>query len=555
LLTLKRDKNTINLNDQVSIKNMINKQKLIGILQVGLASLVLFFLTSIFVGAADPVERIIVTPTPNISTLPVDAAWPHFEYYPVPPLSANYMIIEHDVCGLFTDYSNQWRFIPTETDNEWFSVLDATETTNLDISTCAVNCEAIHNPAVVCSVTEACNGDIELRLRTDNDPEETSWTLENSTGQIIAADSYNLWEGYRTFTYDWTLDPGNYTFTISDSRGDGFGCCSPYYQLTDGCSTTFKYTNGNYGSEESFDFCIPSPGGQEGKVYNTNEDSWVGWGDGSDIYKYEGYFDETGTNFLGYKSSCGTSEFTVTYECIDWDDPASFPACRACDGGNPGDIDGDNCNVCGIEDISHDQFDGGSGYDTYDGPWTHDDYASFDDPPEIYIKTTTNTIRGCKKGTSPAPLNGETYYGSCTQEVETDQQEVECYGAQVYSGETGYTSHYCASNQAHPTDLCKDYKLSGDPPEWVWTGTYHHCVYCVLEMCNRAYSTVGCTSTYREPDSQYSWSRPPEGRWYGGSCYIDVHYDNPYPCGDGWGASLGSGSYSSVSYWQYYPGN
>jgi subtilisin family serine protease len=98
--------------------------------------------------------------------------------------------------------------------------------------------------------------DVTLALTTDNYGSETSWTLKNNlTGATVASGS-----GYgnnTTINRVFQLANGNYTFTISDSYGDGI-CCSygnGSYRLADGNNATIK-TGGAYGSGESVTFCI-----------------------------------------------------------------------------------------------------------------------------------------------------------------------------------------------------------------------------------------------------------------------------------------------------------
>ena len=100
--------------------------------------------------------------------------------------------------------------------------------------------------------------DVVLTLKFDNYPEETSWTLKDSSGATVDSQSYTSTQGdgstvTKTFT---GLAAGSYTFTISDAYGDGI-CCSygsGNYSLKSG-SVTFK-TGSNFGSSESTTFCI-----------------------------------------------------------------------------------------------------------------------------------------------------------------------------------------------------------------------------------------------------------------------------------------------------------
>ncbi len=106
----------------------------------------------------------------------------------------------------------------------------------------------------VCSGVSACDGNITLNLLTDNYGSETSWTLKNSVGTTVQSGS-----GYgnnTTYTLNWNLAEGEYTFTINDSYGDGI-CCTygnGSYSLTDGCGNTLV-SGGSFTSSEVTAFC------------------------------------------------------------------------------------------------------------------------------------------------------------------------------------------------------------------------------------------------------------------------------------------------------------
>lgn len=109
--------------------------------------------------------------------------------------------------------------------------------------------------------TPSCVGNnVTLTLVTDNYGSETSWTLTNSSGATVESGS-----GYannQTYTYNWNLADGNYTFTINDSYGDGI-CCSygnGSYSLVSG-SDNIK-SGGSFTSSEATNFC--TTGGSTG---------------------------------------------------------------------------------------------------------------------------------------------------------------------------------------------------------------------------------------------------------------------------------------------------
>lgn len=101
-----------------------------------------------------------------------------------------------------------------------------------------------------------------LTITLDNYPEETSWTVQNSSGTTVASGAYSTANpDGSTVNETINLGAGDYTFTINDSYGDGI-CCSygnGSYTLSSG-STTIA-SGGAFGSSESTNFCISSGGG------------------------------------------------------------------------------------------------------------------------------------------------------------------------------------------------------------------------------------------------------------------------------------------------------
>ncbi|MEL6256311.1 MAG: hypothetical protein AAFR87_30185 [Bacteroidota bacterium] len=79
---------------------------------------------------------------------------------------------------------------------------------------------------------------IEIRIQADYYAYETGWSLSNSGGTVLSVSS-NTYSSYDYNTYTYTGDPDDFTFTITDSYGDGI-CCSygsGYYEiLVDGTS-------------------------------------------------------------------------------------------------------------------------------------------------------------------------------------------------------------------------------------------------------------------------------------------------------------------------------
>ena len=113
------------------------------------------------------------------------------------------------------------------------------------------------NPPANCEV-----GDIYLTITFDNYPEETAWTLKNSGGTTVASASYsNANPDGSTINETFTgLAVDDYTFTITDSYGDGI-CCSygsGSYTLSSDAGTIVS--GGSFGSSEATPFCIEDGG-------------------------------------------------------------------------------------------------------------------------------------------------------------------------------------------------------------------------------------------------------------------------------------------------------
>jgi hypothetical protein len=102
-------------------------------------------------------------------------------------------------------------------------------------------------------------GDITLDITFDNYPEETSWELKDSEGNIIDSASYTAADtpdGSNFNKVFANLPTGNYTFTIKDRIGDGI-CCSygeGSYSLSS--ASGLIASGGEFGREESITFCV-----------------------------------------------------------------------------------------------------------------------------------------------------------------------------------------------------------------------------------------------------------------------------------------------------------
>ncbi|HPT03344.1 MAG TPA: T9SS type A sorting domain-containing protein [Bacteroidales bacterium] len=93
-----------------------------------------------------------------------------------------------------------------------------------------------------------------VKIKTDNNPQETTWTITDASGAIIASGGPYT-NAATTYTQDVNLDFGTcYQFTIYDAGGNGI-CCkngNGYYKVTSGSTTIESGTQ--FGSSESAQF-------------------------------------------------------------------------------------------------------------------------------------------------------------------------------------------------------------------------------------------------------------------------------------------------------------
>ncbi len=104
------------------------------------------------------------------------------------------------------------------------------------------------------------NGAIDLSITLDNYPEETGWTITNANGTVVASENYSS-SNPDGSTVNETIDnlaAGTYTFTITDSFGDGICCSYGNGSYTLSSSSGNIATGGDFDSEESTEFCIGS---------------------------------------------------------------------------------------------------------------------------------------------------------------------------------------------------------------------------------------------------------------------------------------------------------
>jgi len=95
----------------------------------------------------------------------------------------------------------------------------------------------------------------DLELLTDNFPSETSWTLQDSNGDVISSVSGYSGAG-TTYTDSQCLSVGCYTYTLNDSWGDGI-CCGygeGHYKGTL-YGRLLEFSGGEFDSQVVHNFC------------------------------------------------------------------------------------------------------------------------------------------------------------------------------------------------------------------------------------------------------------------------------------------------------------
>ena len=102
---------------------------------------------------------------------------------------------------------------------------------------------------------------VNINFVFDNYPEETSWQILNSSGQVVeSGGTYGSQADGSSLTITKCLAAGCYTFKINDSYGDGI-CCSygnGSYSVTSNGTTLAS--GGSFGSSESTNFCVGTSG-------------------------------------------------------------------------------------------------------------------------------------------------------------------------------------------------------------------------------------------------------------------------------------------------------
>ncbi len=96
-------------------------------------------------------------------------------------------------------------------------------------------------------------------LRTDNFPEETTWTLRDDAGNALFNGGPYAGQPGAEIVEEWCLEPeACYEFTINDSAGDGICCLYGIgrYNVVDASGNLLINSNGQFGSSEANEFCL-----------------------------------------------------------------------------------------------------------------------------------------------------------------------------------------------------------------------------------------------------------------------------------------------------------
>ena len=97
--------------------------------------------------------------------------------------------------------------------------------------------------------------DVTITIVHDNYPEETSWTLKSSSGEILASQNANSGVA-GTINEIVSVPGGMYTFAIEDSYGDGICCSYGLGSFSIAIDGTTIQSGGDFGESDSFTFSV-----------------------------------------------------------------------------------------------------------------------------------------------------------------------------------------------------------------------------------------------------------------------------------------------------------
>ncbi|MCB9273605.1 MAG: T9SS type A sorting domain-containing protein [Lewinellaceae bacterium] len=186
-----------------------------------------------------------------------------------PDMFQNYMDYSDDACmNLFTQGQKTRMRALFDTGGARVSLLSSNGCGTVSPPTCSdgiqngdeagVDCGGSSCPACVCSNASP----VTVSITFDNYPEETSWTIKNSSNVTVASGgTYGSQPDGSTINIQVSLSAGNYTFTINDAYGDGICCAygSGSYTVRDANNTVLA-SGGAFGTSASTAFCIAGGG-------------------------------------------------------------------------------------------------------------------------------------------------------------------------------------------------------------------------------------------------------------------------------------------------------
>lgn len=149
-----------------------------------------------------------------------------------------------------------------------------------------------------------------LTIILDNYPEETSWDLQDGSGNVLASGgTYGSQPDGSTVIETMCVADGCYDFTIYDSYGDGI-CCNygiGSYELVEDATSTVLASGGEFGSSETTNFCVSSGPPPLTVSASGTDVSCNGGSDGTATASASG-----GTGSYTYNWSNGGSGATIT---------------------------------------------------------------------------------------------------------------------------------------------------------------------------------------------------------------------------------------------------
>lgn len=182
-----------------------------------------------------------------------------------------------------------------------------------------------------------CNDNlVTVSITLDNYPEETSWTIRNAGGSVVASGgTYGSQPDGSTVVENICLVDGCYDFTISDTYGDGICCAYGNGSYTVTSSDGTEASGGSFGSSETTNFCVGGPppptctdgiqngnetgvdcggpdcapcsGGSTVLLGSYFETGWDGWADGGDdCARYSGSRSYEGSYSIYIRDNAGT---------------------------------------------------------------------------------------------------------------------------------------------------------------------------------------------------------------------------------------------------------